>query len=42
LSAIDVIVQRICHLLTEKGKCHPYGKRGDIEQQGTETITGVE
>jgi hypothetical protein len=35
-----VIAQRICHLLIEKGKCHPYERRGDIEQQGTATLTG--
>lgn len=37
-----VIVQRICHLLIEKGKCHPYENRGDIEQEGTEAIAGIE
>jgi hypothetical protein len=36
-----VILQRICHLLKEKGKCHPYGK-GDIEQQRTEKVNGDE
>ena len=37
-----VIIQRFCHLLIEKGKCHPYERKGDIEQQGTETTTGIE
>jgi len=36
-----VILQRICHPLGKKRKCHPYGK-GDIEQQGTEAIIGIE
>jgi hypothetical protein len=38
----NVILQRMCHPLIEKGKCHPYEKYGDIKQQGTETITGIE
>jgi hypothetical protein len=35
-----VIVQRLCHPLREKGKCHRDGK-GDIEKQGTEAIERV-
>jgi hypothetical protein len=37
-----VIIQRICHPLKEKRKCRSYEKKGDIEQQGTETIIGDE
>jgi hypothetical protein len=33
-----VILQRLCHPLREKGKCHHDGK-GDIEQQRAKTGT---
>jgi hypothetical protein len=34
-----VIVQQICHPLIEKGKCHPYEKRGDIERRGQKRLS---
>ena len=36
---MDVI--RFCHHLIVKGKCHHEGD-GDIEQEGTEEVDGIE
>jgi hypothetical protein len=40
-SFVLVILQRLCHPLREKGKCHHDGK-GDIEQQRAKKINRVE
>jgi hypothetical protein len=37
-----VIVQGMCHPISEKGKCHPYENRGDLEPERTEAIIGYE